>query len=372
MAASTISNNTTSNQLTGMSLFSGMGGDTLGMEQAGVKVIAYNEKVPAFQNTHEANFPDSVSLGGDILKIEDSVFAAYKGKINFLFAGFPCQSFSTGGKRLPDDPRNTMFREFVRVAREVEPDVVIGENVKGLLTKKTQQGDLYINVIENEFRNLGYSVESRVLKCHEHGVPQRRERVIILGIKTHLIENGKYKLAFPEPQKGGNLPNLTQIIEKTTEGALLMPPEFNQGSIPDECAHDVDELLPEPLAADNAPHPYLLLKRDTAEKAYSGREYTNLFSFGKRDSPIHCELLDERAPCKTLICTYGHQPRLLVPFKSGGQLFARTLTVDEMKQIQGFPADYQVLGNRKDQVTQIGNAVPPPLIRRIVETVIGQ
>jgi len=352
---------------TAISLFSGMGGDTLGMEQAGIHVIAYNEKVAVFRQTHEANFPNSVSLGDDILKVPDETFAAYRGKVNFLFAGFPCQSFSTGGKRLPDDPRNTMFREFVRVSRIVEPDVVIGENVKGLLTKKTQDGDLYIRVIEEEFRKLGYTVESRVLRCHEHGVPQRRERVIIIGIKTHLLESGKYQLKFPEPfTTKAPFPDLRHIVTDTTEGALLISPEFDASTIPADCALETAT----PITEDQSPHPYLLLKRDTAERSYNGNDYTNLFSFGKRDSPIHCELLDVRAPCKTLICTYGHQPRLLIPFRSQGRLFARALTPDEMKQIQGFPADYVVTGNRKDQITQIGNAVPPPLIRRVVETVM--
>lgn len=352
--------------LTGISLFSGMGGDTLGMEQAGVKVIAYNEKMATFRTTHEANFPNSQSLGGDILKIPDEEFAKYTGKVNFLFAGFPCQSFSTGGKRLPDDPRNTMFREFVRVARVVNPDVVIGENVKGLLTKRTQDGALYIDVIEQEFRNLGYTVKSQLLKCHEHGVSQRRERVIILGIKTDLLECGRYQLAFPSPLSGAP-PGMVGFIENTTDGALLMPEEFDVTNIPTECTYESTQ----PVTTDDNPHPYLLLKRDTAEKSYQGRDYTNLFSFGKRDSPIHCELADVRAPSKTLICTYGHQPRLLVPFKSKGKLFARTFTVNEMKQIQGFPADYQVLGNRKDQIIQIGNAVPPPLIRRLIEAILG-
>ena len=205
-----------------------------------------------------------------------------------------------------------------------------------------------------------------MLKCHEHGVPQRRERVIILGIKTHLLESGKYTLAFPAPLAGPP-PGLTDIIEDTTDGALLMPPEYDASDIPAECLRESST----PLAADNSPHPYLLLKRDTAERAYQGREFTNLFSFGKRDSPIHCELLDIRRPCKTLICTYGHQPRLLVPFVSEQRLFARMLTVKEMKQVQGFPADYVVTGNIKNQVTQIGNAVPPALVRRVVETVMG-
>ena len=124
-------------RLTGMSLFAGMGGDTLGMELAGIDVVAYVEKHKRFCETHAANFPSCRQLGTDILKVTDEAFEAYRGQIDVMFAGFPCQSFSTGGKRLPDDPRNTMFREFVRAARLVAPTVVIGENVKGLLTKKT-------------------------------------------------------------------------------------------------------------------------------------------------------------------------------------------------------------------------------------------
>lgn len=350
---------------TAISLFSGMGGDTLGMEQAGIRVVAYNEKVAAFRNTHEANFPHSVSLGGDILKVPDAVFEGYAGRVDFLFAGFPCQSFSTGGKRLPDDPRNTMFREVVRVARIVRPGVVIGENVKGLLTKKTQDGERYIDVIEAELRALGYAVETRVMKCHEHGVPQRRERVIILAVQAALLEAGKYNLAFPDPLPGP-LPGLTELVEDTNDGALLMPLEFDASGVPAECRREATEAI----ATDNDPHPYLLLKRDRAERAYQGRTFMSLFSFAKRGSPIHCELLDIRKPCKTLICTYGHQPRLLVPFTSEGRLFARTLTVGEMKQIQGFPSDYVVTGSKKEQITQVGNAVPPPLIRRIATAVM--
>lgn len=98
------------------------------------------------QETHETNFPDSVLLGadvgGDILRTRDEEFLAYRGKIDFLFAGFPCQSFSSAGQRRMNDPRNTMFREFVRAADLTRAKVVIGENVKGLMTKRTEDDEL--------------------------------------------------------------------------------------------------------------------------------------------------------------------------------------------------------------------------------------
>ena len=101
-----------------ISLFSGMGGDSLGMETAGVRVIAYSENDRMAIKSHNANFPDSVLLGSpsnryNLTRIPDSEFTPYRGQVNLIFAGFPCQGFSQGGKKLPSDPRNTLFREFV-------------------------------------------------------------------------------------------------------------------------------------------------------------------------------------------------------------------------------------------------------------------
>ena len=135
-----------------ISLFSGMGGDTLGMTNAGFKVVAYNENNKAACESHEANWAESVCIVGvknnkNIREIPDSEFQAYKGKVNLVFAGFPCQGFSQAGQKLPEDPRNTLFREFVRVVKNVEPEYVLGENVKGILTRETSEKELFKDVI---------------------------------------------------------------------------------------------------------------------------------------------------------------------------------------------------------------------------------
>jgi DNA (cytosine-5)-methyltransferase 1 len=89
----------------------------------------------------------------------------------------------------------------------------------------------------------------------------------------------------------------------------------------------------------------------------------DLLSCSKRDSAIHSEVVDLDAPSKTIICTYGHQPRLLVGLrKPDGTSYVRTLLPVELKQIQGFPADYKLTGSVSEQIIQIGNAVPPPMI----------
>lgn len=123
-----------------ISLFSGLGGDSLGMKQSGCKIIAYNELKPIICKSHEANFPETELICdgkvNDISKLKDTCFEKYNGNTDILFAGFPCTSFSNAGKRKLDDPRDTLFLEFLRVTKLTNPWMIIGENVKGLLTKK--------------------------------------------------------------------------------------------------------------------------------------------------------------------------------------------------------------------------------------------
>ena len=279
-----------------------------------------------------------------------------------------CQGFSGAGKKLADDPRNTLFREFLRAAKIIEPTMIIGENVKGLLSRKTTSGEPYIDVIVKEFENIGYNVEYKVLKVNEYGVPQKRERLIIIGTK----EGNSYKWTskFPEPCK--EQPNLKNIIKYDMTDAIRVDPNLFNG-IPEECIiknmrdkKEYDE--------DNGAHPYLkrLYNADEQLRTYKEKTHDNLFSFGKRISPIHAEIIDIRGPAKTIICTYNHQPRFFVPIKNKSGTYLRTILPDELKQIQGFPADYKIAGNNKQQIVQVGNAVPPPLIEKIVKNIIGE
>lgn len=355
-------NNTMNNPNTGLSLFSGMGGDTLGMENAGINVIAYSEKIDTYKKTHESNFPNSKLIGesvkSDIIKIEDSEFIEYEGKIDFIFAGFPCQGFSNAGKKQVNDPRNSLFKEFVRATRLVNPKVIIGENVKGLLSRKTDTNENYIDIIVQEFNILGYSVIYKVFDCHKYGIPQKRQRLIIIGVRNDCLD--EFNLSFPDET---NIPtSLEHIIKFNMNNTLSIPKDiYNFDNIPPECIFTDLENDEEEQSA----HPYLKLKRDTPDKTYSNKTHDCLFSFAKRDSPIHCEIVDVRNPAKTIICTYNHQPRLFVPQMNKNGQFLRSMSPDELKQIQSFPLEYVVNGNVKEQITQIGNAVPPFLIEQI-------
>ena len=371
----TDTDNTPNTAYRAISLFSGMGGDTLGMLRSGIKVVAYSEIDPVIRQTHEANFPDCNLLGADvnsdITKITDAELASYRG-IDFLFAGFPCQSFSTGGQRKMNDPRNTMFREFVRTAKLTEAKVVIGENVKGLLTKKTTEGRLYIDVIVEEFQKLDYSVIYKVFPCHTYGVPQRRERLVILGIQNSILSQSDppFRLEFPLPDTPdpSQYKDLRGIVEFTMSGTLPVTSEtYPFDSLPPESI--VSDLTNTELP-DPKPHPYLVMKRDTPDKSYGEKTYTTLFSFAKRGSPIHCEISDLQKPTKTIICTYDHQPRLFVAVRNKNGDYLRPFTPQELAQIQTFPKDYTLCGNTKKQIVQVGNAVPPLLIQKITTHLI--
>ena len=317
---------------------------------------------------HQAPKQKKIKDQTNIQVIPDAIFEAYKGQVDLIFAGHPCQGFSQGGKKLPDDPRNTLFREFARTAGLIQPKFIIGENVDGLLSRKTATGENYIDVIVQEFQNLGYNVSFQVCHTVQFGIPQLRKRLVYVGVRKDL----NFTYSFPEPlnDRKTNLPNLLDIIQFNMEGAIkIEPDDFDFSTIPPECI--LTDLANEQSEDTNNIHPYLRLKAKTRNETYDGKTHKNLLSFSKRDSPIHAEIIDIRNPSKTIICTYDHQPRLFVPLKNKNGYFLRCILPDELKQIQGFPSDFQLSGTKKDKIKQIGNAVPPPLITQIVKKLIN-
>ena len=349
-----------------ISLFSGMGGDSLGIQNAGVELVAYSEWEKEMKETHELNFPNTKLIGcGDITKTTDDQFLEYKDDVDLIFAGFPCQGFSHAGKKLPDDPRNTLFREFLRSTDLIRPKYIIGENVKGLLSRKNVDGELYIDRIESEFNNIGYNIHYEVYMCSklDIGVPQNRERLIIVGIRSDLEQ--EFNFPYESEEKYGDLKD---IIQFSMEGAIKIEPEdldFDFDDIPDECI--ITDMSND--ERENNPHPNLVglaKKRDYVRK---GKARPHRLHFGRR-LDVGGEIIDIRKPMNTIICSYAHCPRFFVPLKNKNGNYLRCLLPDELKQIQGFPADYKISGNTSKKIKQIGNAVPPPLIQMIVERLI--
>ena len=176
-----------------LELFAGAGGLAIGMEQAGLKCTALNEIDKFACQTLRNNRPNWTVLEGDIKNFD---FSEYKNKIDVVTGGFPCQAFSYAGKKLGlADARGTLFYEFARVVKEVNPPICIGENVRGLLSHengKTLQG--MISILDE----IGYNVVPvEVLKAIHYKVPQKRERLILVGIRKDI----KLKYEYPKPHQ---------------------------------------------------------------------------------------------------------------------------------------------------------------------------
>ena len=176
-----------------LELFAGAGGLAVGMEKAGLNCVALNDNDKWACQTLRKNRPNWKVLEGDI---KDFDFSEYHDRVDVVAGGFPCQAFSYAGKKLGlADARGTLFYEFARVVKEVNPPICIGENVRGLLSHengRTLQG--MISILDE----IGYNVVPfQVLKAINYRVPQKRERLILVGIRKDI--NLKYE--YPKPHK---------------------------------------------------------------------------------------------------------------------------------------------------------------------------
>lgn len=348
-----------------LSLFSGAGGDTLGLERAGYTVVAFSENNANAIATHQAAFPHSVLLtdpatgSTDITKIPDSVFEAYAGQIDVIFAGFPCQGFSHAGKKRAGDKRNELVHEFARAARLVKPRWIIGENVRGLLSRtgSVTQGvtEPVIGIIRRILDDAGYKITYKVIDATEVGVPQLRKRLIIVGYRSsqwypHMI--------WPT---AGPTPTIRSLLEPHLVGATPLIGACDSRFLIEATGEPTGAVHPnlQRLAAGIRNRSSKEIEADP-DGELTVIEPEGLISFGRRRGGYHGEVVDPDAPSKTIICTYTLCPRLFVGLRSAGN-WIRTLSVRELAQIQGFPADYPWQGGEKAAITQIGNAVPPAL-----------
>ncbi|MBL0242374.1 MAG: DNA (cytosine-5-)-methyltransferase [Chloracidobacterium sp.] len=165
-----------------ISLFSGCGGFSLGFSWAGFEVMGFLELEEAYRAIYRENFPTVYELGDDIRKLEMEDIQVWKaglGDVDVIIGGPPCQGFSLSGKRNATDQRNSLFRHYLRVVRELNPKVAIMENVRLLTSMKGPDGKLVLDHIYEDFQESGYQVKHFEINAKDYGVPQHRERVIL-------------------------------------------------------------------------------------------------------------------------------------------------------------------------------------------------
>ena len=176
-------------EFTAISLFAGAGGLDMGFENAGIKTIWANDFDADACKTHE-NWSGAKVVCGDVAKID----AGDIPDADIMLGGFPCQGFSLSGPRKIDDSRNVLYKHYVRIVKAKRPKMFVGENVKGLLTMGN--GSI-IEAIIADFAECGYDVYYKLLNAKDYGVPEDRERVIIVGFREDL---GIKEFEFPAPR----------------------------------------------------------------------------------------------------------------------------------------------------------------------------
>ena len=187
-------------RFTVVSTFSGCGGSSLGYKLAGGKVLLAVEWDKNAVETYRANFPGTDVYHGDIanLTVAD-VLKRTKlkpGELDVFDGSPPCQGFSTAGKRVMDDPRNGLFREYVRLLRGLKPRVFVMENVSGMVKGKMRL--IFVDILR-ELKASGYRVSCRLMNTKWFGVPQARQRVIFIGVRKDLKAEPSHPKAQLEP-----------------------------------------------------------------------------------------------------------------------------------------------------------------------------
>lgn len=303
-----------------ISLFSGAGGMDWGFKKAGFEVIWANDIYQYAREAYKKNF-GLEPKAGDIRKHRKFP------KADVLIACNPCQGFSMIGKRVESDKRNLLYREIFKVLKIVRPKYVVIENVKGL--KLLYEGKFF-DRIENAFKRHGYRVYSQILDAKDYGVPQHRERIIIVGLRKDI----KVQYEFPTPTHGTG-PGLRPYV--TLRKAI--------GRMP-------------------APKPSEYYSRDDWSFFYMSRN---------RRARWDDVSFTIQAEGREVALHPGSPPMM----KAGKDRFVfkgpkeryRRLSIKECARIQTFPANFKFCGFLESQYRLIGNAVPPRLAMHIAESI---
>ena len=320
--------------ITFIDLFCGIGGIRLGMESQGFKCIMSSDINSECQRTYNENFGE-IPLG-DITKIAEKSIPDH----DILCAGFPCQPFSISGKQKGfEDTRGTLFFEICRIINEKKPKIVFLENVKHLVHHDHGKT---LEVILSKLEDLGYNVSWRVLNGSDFGVPQNRERIIIIG---SLRGNFDFDLVKKQPRG-----RLLDCLDSEGDFEYLEPSE------------------------------YTLLNNTKQQPGsgliFAGYRNKSIRKVGVRPGTEHLSRVHKQP--NRIYSVLGVHPTLPSQETSGRYFIltednrVRKLTLNECWKIMGFPSDYKKISAVGEQYKQLGNSVCVPMISAVAEEINNQ
>lgn len=330
-----------------VALFSGAGGLDIGFCDCGFTLIESVELEEKFVETMLYNqnggnyFNKANILCQDIKQYEPVI----DDKIDFIIGGPPCQSFSAAGRRAAGvagtkDGRGSLFEEYVRVLKKLQPKGFLFENVYGLLGAEKGES---IKKIVRAFNDIGYRISYRILDAADYGVPQHRERLIIVGLKDKVFK-------FPKPTHGPD--SINGYPHLSAREALLKIDQqraLNVASINGRYGHLLEDVPP------GLNYSFFTEKMGHPNPIFAWRSKFSDFLYKA----------DPETPVRTIKASGGQYTG---PF----HWESRHFTIEELKRLQTFPDNYTILGNRATAIKQIGNSVPPQFARMLALSVLDQ
>lgn len=371
------------NAPTAIDLFAGAGGITLGLLNAGFNVRLCSDFNAACAATHQSNFPHIPFIHGDIREVKSrqimKVAGLKRGELDLLIGGPPCQGFSILGQRALDDPRNQLFVEFLRVAKDLRPKAVVIENVPGLATLG---GGAVLREIAAAFDDAGYDVDAAELLAAQYGVPQMRWRMVFIGWRRDLDRRG----GFPLPTHGaagiGDLvPNRTipHALMKgfvTIREAIGDLPPIEAGGVRTDYIARPKGSYQQAMrsgAADLANHYAPKLSKQNLQRIRvlkPGEDWRSLPHHllppgmqraHRKDHTRRYRRMEWSGVARSIITRFRDP-------KSGEYTHPeqdRTISIREAARIQSFPDWFVFEGSYSDQYDQVGNAVPVLMARAL-------
>lgn len=348
-----------------ISLFSGCGGLDLGFSAAGFNIVGHVEIDPAAQNIYKANFPDSELLGGDVCQISDRDIDDWKnrfGKIDLLIGGPPCQGFSLAGKRDPNDIRNQLYQYYVKIVSKIHPKVFVMENVRLLISMKTADGDLLIDQIRQAFESVGYDISIDEINAQDFGVPQSRERVIIVGVRRGSTK----RFVFPAATHAC-LKQCDQMQLSLDSLSPLKPYRTFRDATFDLASIESGERSQDPLHWSITHPDHVIGWLKNVPEGCSAHENAdpNLRPSSGFNTTYKRIVWDE--PCSTISTNFS----MISGCRNVHPTATRSLTIREATRAQSFPDEFRFFGKWGDVRKVIGNAVPP-LLAYVIATAVKE
>lgn len=348
-----------------VSLFSGGGGLDLGFIHAGYKIIWAIDNNANAVATYKANIGDHIRCADiNAIDLADIPVA------DIVIGGPPCQSFSLAGKRNVEDARGQLVWRYIEIIKHVKPKAFVFENVTGLLSAKNSEGKKIFELLKQAFKDIGYSVVSKVVNAADYGVPQRRKRVIIVGIV------GEHEFVFPKEthsDKDGTLKRYISVEEALGDLPSAISDENGSCKYTTEPSNEYQKMMRDTDVVTEHFIPQMSeLDKYIITHVKPGGNYMDIPSdvnserikrLQRNGGHTTCYGRLEPSQPSYTINTYFNRPNVGCNIHYAAD---RLITVREALRLQSFPDSYKIVSSSKQGRNLIvGNAVPPMLAKAV-------